>query len=183
MQAMDVFVEHLVPRKNTSKRLAARIGLIVGGIVAAFGIFVLSTMLASFTGIAPLIYLGFMLAIGALYLAYHFFISMNVEHEYIMTNGELDIDKITNQAKRKRLLTVNCRSVEVLARVQNPDHQAEQKSASIKTHLDVSSGIPGDKQWFAIFQHKDLGRTLLIFEPTEKMLKEFRRYIPGKIFD
>lgn len=181
MEALDAFVEQLVPRKNTGKHMAMRIGAIVGGIVLGIGVYLLGNVLAFQFGFAPLMMIGFLLGAGVIYLFFRLFLSLNVEHEYILTNGEMDVDKIINRARRKRLLTVNCKEFEALAKVKDPAHQAEFNSASIKTRLDVSSGVVGDNTYFAIFQHRDFGRTLLVFEPSEKMLRQFRRYIPGKM--
>ena len=36
------------------------------------------------------------------YIAYRINTSFDVEFEYILTNGELDIDKITHKRRRKR---------------------------------------------------------------------------------
>jgi hypothetical protein len=109
-----------------------------------------------------------------------FFRRLNLEFEYIVTNGEMDVDKIMGRRTRKRLLTVDCRSFDILAPCR-PDYSSEYESQTISSVIDVSShsGAPG--RWFAVFNAKDGSRTLLIFEPNEKMLDAFRKYIRSKI--
>lgn len=43
---------------------------------------------------------------GSLYGGYILITNMSVEYEYIVTNGEMDIDKIIAKRRRKRLITV-----------------------------------------------------------------------------
>ena len=38
-----------------------------------------------------------------------------VEFEYAFTNGEVDVDKILNMKKRKRILTFNVKDIEIMA--------------------------------------------------------------------
>lgn len=50
------------------------------------------------------------LAAAALYGGYYLTTKLDVEYEYIFTNGEIDVDKITAQRSRKRLITFRCGS-------------------------------------------------------------------------
>ncbi|MCL2030817.1 MAG: hypothetical protein FWG93_04665, partial [Oscillospiraceae bacterium] len=42
---------------------------------------------------------------------------LNVEYEYIFTNGDIDFDIIYGRTRRKRLLSANCREFELMAPV------------------------------------------------------------------
>jgi hypothetical protein len=105
---------------------------------------------------------------------------LNLEYEYIVTNGEMDVDKIMGRRSRKRLLTVDCRNFDILAPY-SPEFRAEYESQTIAATVDVSSHPEAPGRWFAVFHAKDGKRTLLIFEPNEKMLDAFRKYIRSKI--
>lgn len=50
---------------------------------------------------------------------------MSVEYEYIVTNGEMDIDKIIAKRRRKRLITVNARTFERFGPFKESDHAGE----------------------------------------------------------
>jgi len=103
----------------------------------------------------------------------------NIEYEYIITNGDLDIDRIVNQRSRKRVFTANCKDFEVVARV-NSD-QYTHNIRQTKTVLDFSSNNPEADKWF-IFLTKDNTPKVILFEPDEKMIKNFRTFIPRKVF-
>ena len=91
---MDVFVEYLVKKKNGGKELLLQILTVIGALL----VFVLMMVLG---GIFPVVSMvTTLLAFGALYGGYLLIISMNVEYEYIVTNGEMDVDKII--ARRRR---------------------------------------------------------------------------------
>ncbi len=45
------------------------------------------------------------------------FRNLNVEYEYVFVNGDLDIDKIMNKARRKRMFSVDADQMELLAPV------------------------------------------------------------------
>ena len=101
MTKMDSYCEYIVKKKNGGKELAIQ-ALIVVAALAVFALFmVLGAVIPNFSMITTL------LAFGALYGGYRLITNMNVEYEYIVTNGEMDIDKIIAKRSRKRLLTVN----------------------------------------------------------------------------
>ncbi|MCR5816029.1 MAG: DUF6106 family protein, partial [Ruminococcus sp.] len=95
---MDVYKEQNVVRAQTGNDRFAKIAVLVIGLIVAFGLFFLT---ASF-GIGGL---GLILAGGALFLAYYMTTSFDNEYEYLLTNGEMDFDKIIAQRSRKRLIT------------------------------------------------------------------------------
>ena len=92
---MDVFFEQIIPIKKTGKTVALFLGIWV---LAAL----LSAAVFFFLGSFSLI---FIFGIG--YGAYFLSSKLNVEYEYIITNGILDIDKITNKSSRKRMISVD----------------------------------------------------------------------------
>ena len=86
---MDTFAEQLVTKtQNSSDSIKKIIVLAGGGVIVA--------LLLYLTFIFPL---TFILAAGAAYAIYLLFTGLNIEYEYTVTNGILDIDKII--AKRK----------------------------------------------------------------------------------
>ena len=92
---MDVFFEQIIPIKKTGKTVALFLGIwVLAALLSAF-VFVL---LGSFS-------LIFIFGIG--YGTYILSSKLNVEYEYIITNGILDIDKIINKSSRKRMISVD----------------------------------------------------------------------------
>ena len=111
---MDVFTEYMVKKQKSGKDVFLQI---LCGVSAAAVIVVALLLIpivtlqfgqigSMYTMLAPLI------ALGAGYGAWYLISSMNVEYEYILTNGEMDVDKIVARRRRKRMITVNARKFE-----------------------------------------------------------------------
>lgn len=164
---MDVFIEKIIRRKKSPLDIAYMILLFIVALIVTYFAF-------AFLGLfAPV------LIVGIFYLAYFLASMRNIEYEYIVTNGDLDIDKIVNQRSRKRVFTANCKDFEVVARV-NSD-QYTHNIRQTKTVLDFSSNNPEADKWF-IFITKDNTPKVILFEPDEKMIDNFRTFIPRKVF-
>lgn len=168
---MDTFMEKLV-----TKRKGIKDSLITAGII--FGTFIVIMLVLSVKVIAQL-NIGMFLIAGLGYLAYRLITSRNVEFEYIVTNGELDVDKITSRRKRKRIFSASCKEFEILSRVKS--NSFSQSVQSIKNRIDASSSIDSPDAFFATLSYKGQ-KTLLIFEPDERMLNNFKIFIPRKMF-
>src|SRR5690554_5559375 len=98
---MDVFLEKIVERKKTSKDTLISIGIVLA-IPVAFIVVVNIPFIGQLLRGFELIIL-----VGLVYGAYHLIRSRNIEYEYIVTNGELDIDMIMARKKRKRIFSAS----------------------------------------------------------------------------
>ncbi len=170
----DVFIEHMVRRKSDSRLVAVKLLIAVAAFTAILALFALLMLVPSLLTFIPL------LIAGVIWGAWILIRRRNLEFEYILTNGELDVDKIIARRTRKRVLSVDCRGFDILAPM-TKEYLREYDSASIAKRVDASSSPESDRRWFAVFNGKDSARTLLIFEPSEKMLEVFRRLIPRKM--
>jgi len=167
---MDIFVEKIVKRKNTSADLVFNIGIILGGIGLAV-IVLLIPYINNF---------GFILVAGIIYGVYYLQTSRSVEYEYVVTNGDLDIDKIVSKRKRKRVFSASCKEFDMVARITNESLKQEVKNAK-KQILAVSS-MEAQDVYFVSLNYKS-ERTLLFFEPDQRMIDAFKIYIPKKVFE
>ena len=166
----DIFNEYLVKRKNGPKQLLYK-GLLG---VAAIGI--MAVALYFLGAFALLIIAG----VGAgIFFAYKEF---DVEYEYAVTNDELDIDKIISRERRKSIVSINIKTIEILAPATG-EHAAKMKNKSIRRTLDCSSGINDSRRWFAIFDDPKEGKTLLLFDPPKKMRDAVRTFIPRSVME
>jgi hypothetical protein len=80
-----------------------------------------------------------LLIVGLIYFGIRVATSRNVEYEYIVTNGDLDIDMIVAKRKRKRIFSANCKEFEIVAPVRSSSFS--QQVQSIKNRIDASSAI------------------------------------------
>lgn len=86
---MDTFVEQIVAKKKGAKEIAVIAGTI-------FLIVVLVFVLFMFLG-----YFSLVIDMLLIYGAWWLITSQNIEYEYSVTNGDIDIDQIIAQRKRK----------------------------------------------------------------------------------
>lgn len=98
---MDVYFEHITEIRKTPRDIAFLLTLwllVVGFCVLAF----------LFIGISPLF---IVLCAAAIYGGVYLTKKLNVEFEYIFTNGEIDVDMITAKSDRKRMSTFNAKDI------------------------------------------------------------------------
>jgi len=164
----DIFKEQLVavkPNKTTSLK---KTGIVIAAVIIGIVGFVFG---GGFIG--PLVVVG--VVIGGSYLVKSF----NLEYEYALTNDELDIDKIMNKERRKRLFTVNIKDIEMMAHVTDGMRKGDMERAQ-KT-IDVSSGEEGPDTYVILFRHQN-NLTKLIFEPNDSIQRNIFRQAPSKVF-
>ncbi|HEX2946342.1 MAG TPA: DUF6106 family protein [Clostridia bacterium] len=168
---MDTFLEKLVTKKKNLSDNLITFGILMAGTILILA--ALSIQLLNQLGVSLIV------AAGIAYLAYRLISSRNVEYEYIVTNGDLDIDKIISRRKRKRIFSASCKEFEILAKVSS--NSFSQSVQSIKNRIDASGSINSPDAYFATLNYKG-EKTLVIFEPDSRMLNNFKVYIPRKIF-
>lgn len=171
---MDTFLECLVKRESTKKTVALKALIILGAIVLSVAIFILGALLGLlFIFICVIIALVF----GARYLA----TSMNLEFEYIVTNGDMDIDEIIAKRKRRRVIAIKFREMEIMAKV-NGNHKRDFDNHSIQKFIDVSASPNDDNAYFIIVRTGKTGLTRIIFTPDERILDSAKRFAPLHVF-
>lgn len=169
---MDNFSEQLVTRKETKSDKAARIGTLITGSLFTLCLALLGLIQLS----QPVITLMFLLlAAAGGYMTYLLVQGRYVEYEYTFTNGELDIDKIIAQKKRKELLTVEVRTFSDFGKYSFDMEETEDMTVVYATDNIISN------EYYADFEHKEYGRTRLIFVPDEKMLDNIKKFLPAKL--
>lgn len=168
---MDTFMEKLVTRKKKMTDYLIITGAAVGSLLLI--LVVLSIQVLMQLGLSVL------LAAGIAYLGYWVITSRNIEYEYIVTNGDLDIDIIISKRKRKRIFSASCKDFDIVSPIRSS--RFDQSVQSIRNRIDASSSIDSPDAYFITLNYKG-EKTLVIFEPTEKMLNNFRIFIPRKVF-
>lgn len=165
----DLYTEVMVPKKMTAKDQAVKFLLIFFTVLFA---------------LAGLVMMPILL-IGAVILGvvdYIFIPRLNVEYEYLYVNGELDIDRIFSKSRRKRAVSYELSSMEIMAPWNSHRLDSYRNNRSIKK-VDYSSGIEGEghKPYGFVISNKNQ-MELVIFEPNEVMLKDIRSKMPRKVF-
>lgn len=154
----DIFKEQMIKKLPSTKDMVLK-ALIIGGaaIVVVAGFLFIQI-------IAPV------LAAGVIFLAYYGIGMLNVEYEYIFTNGELDIDCIYAKSRRKRVFNATVKDFEIMAHVEDKEHLHDFDSAvEVK---DYSTGKVTENTFAFLYTYKGK-RTKFIIEPNDTILKAF----------
>lgn len=176
---LDIFEEQIVRRRYK-----------------AFDIFFI--LLVIFLGLmiitGALLFLFFLLpfvVIGVGYGAWWLITSRYVEFEYMVTNGDIDIDQITAKRRRNRLVSVAGRKIESL----QPYNKAEMAGRKFDRKVMAISDTFSDNLWCFTYRSKKNGHTLVVFEPEQRILdallaglspmvqREARKYIKSPTED
>ena len=109
----------------------------------------------------------------------NYFITLysNVEYEYLYVDKELQIDRITNQSKRKKMETLDLNQLDILAPIRS--HELDSYRKRTGATLDYSSGEEAnDPQKYMLV----IGDKKVIFEPTPELVQTIRMFSPRKVF-
>ncbi len=170
---MDVFVEQLVRKKRTPLDFVnVFLCLIAATVIITFMFFIA-------VGATLLNTIVFFAAAGLVYIIFRVGTSINVEYEYVFTNGVLDIDKIIDRRNRKSLVSFNTREIEIMATV---------KSTAFKTYKDSNikkiyacSSVSDEGTYFVVYKNgEDL--QMLFFNPNDTVKGWISRLNPQKVY-
>lgn len=164
---MDVFVEQIVKKEVSGKDWALRILIGIGmGVLSAVSLFVLLFVF-------PL--LGLLLLFLVIWGGYYLITGTDCEYEYIVTNGEIDIDKIIAKRKRVRLITAKASSFEAFGEYKDAPDAAD--GATTVSAVGTDGGSP----YYADFKHPSAGNVRLIFSPSEKVIEAITPFFPRQL--
>jgi hypothetical protein len=165
---MDTFCEQLVYKYPSGKDNFKKFVTYAVAIVLAVTVIFL-TMGTVFAGI------GILLGAGLGWLGYFLGSRQYVEYEYIITNGEIDVDKIVGKSKRSRLLTVKVSSFTAYAEYSDsvPDND--------ELTLFLATENTGVDDWYADFESDTYGKCRLIFTPNAEFRECITPYLKNGI--
>ncbi|MDE5764933.1 MAG: hypothetical protein K2I00_08215 [Ruminococcus sp.] len=170
---MDNFSEQLIRRELTKTDRMKKFFTLYGGILLTLILAVAGFLML---GQALISFILLILAAASGYGTFFLFRNTNVEYEYTFTNGDLDIDKIIAQSKRKEMLTVQVSKFTDFGKY---NEQTPEETEDM-TVIMVSDNI-ASHEYYADFQHEEYGNTRLVFSPDEKMLGNINRCLPLKL--
>ena len=155
---MDTYSEQLVKKTMTSMDSLKKTLFFVGGVILAIVFLILTFTLSPFMLFAVAI---------VIYGIYWLMTGTNVEYEYIVTNGEIDIDKIISQRKRVNLLSVSAKEITNFGVYEDQNFDGTTISA-----------IGGEEQlMYADFKSSKYGECRLVFAPNEKTLESIKPFL------
>ncbi len=156
---MDRFSEQLIERQG-DKKTAFLKGLVVACVMLVIGLLALLVLWSQLT----LTVICLAAAIGAIWLGVYIWQGLNTEYEYIVTNDDLDIDKISGKRKRKRLISVDLKSVDEFA----PYIDGTELRSDVTVMAEDGTG---EDLWYVFMETEKNGSYAIVFNPDEKTIE------------
>jgi hypothetical protein len=163
---MDNCCEFLIPMKKDAKTI---------GLLIVIWLMLLAVVAVGFVLIGGPF--PFLLAVAAVFGGVWLTRQLNVEYEYIFTNGEMDIDLITNKSSRKRLITFKCKDIERIEKYSAGLHMFEKIEYAKKS---VYCNAKDENLYCISFKHS-IGKVCLVLQLEEKMREAIRPYLDKSI--
>lgn len=161
---MDTFFEQIVALRKNGKTFAVLAGIWLAAIFICGALFLFFRYIGAF--------FIFLIA-GVIYGAVKLSGLLNVEYEYIVTNGTLDIDKIINKSSRKRVLTLELQTVSRIEKY-NP---AQLKSVNPK-EVVIACDTEGKDAYLMVSSTEGKGTNYLVFAPDERLRGAIVKFVP-----
>lgn len=158
----EVFVEQIVKRRISISGILLRM------------LFIFLT-LAGLMSMMILGMLGFTIAILLGYATYLVWAYTSVEYEYSFLNGELSVDKIIGQRKRKSIANYDIKEAEIVAPFVSDAVVRASGNAIIKDYSTRTS----NNDVYAMIINNSNGKFKVVFEPNEKVLEAMYHVRPA----
>lgn len=158
----EVFVEQIIKRKIDIKGILLRVLAILLIMIGLFSVLYLGI-------------LGFTITALLIYVAYLVFNQTSVEYEYSFLNGDLNIDKILGQSKRKHVTELDIKQAEIIAPAYSEDIIS--RINGIKT-FDYSSGYANEGRYSMIL-YDGKERIQVLFDPNESVIEAMHSMRPS----
>lgn len=171
---MDLFHEESVHKADSGTNTLIYVLAYVGMLL--FGFIGFTSLMELFRGNFNPAVIALFLIFGA--LSYGCFVLRNnqkIEYDYTFTNGTLDIAKVINNNRRKKLLSTNVREFEVLAPNSDEGFTRMLNHPGIKKHnyfLNKGGGL-----YYGVFSHGG-SKSILVFEPSDELVALCKKVNP-----
>lgn len=161
---MEGIREQLVKKPVTGSDRAKTYGVLAAALLVAVIVFMLVNIFLGSTMIIVAIILAGVILWGGYWLTGEF----NVEYEYCFSAGELTVDKIINQKRRKPMCSIDLRSADSFT-----------KSPRKLPDVTVINACGDSGEQYAIeYADPKYGRCVFLFTPDERMLEAVKPYLP-----
>ena len=104
----------------------------------------------------------------------------NLEYEYLYLSKEIQIDKIMNKEKRKKVANINIDNMDFMCPLNS--HELDSYKARNVKIADYSSGSAEVKPYVVVY-HDNNAEKLVKIEPNAEMLKMIKSVCPRKVIE
>lgn len=171
----DIFIEQLVKRKRPLK---SRIIFIFSIIIVLLIPITLTVLAANRIITAYFVYIALFSLVAGIWVLWYIRSHQNLEFEYQMVQDILVVSKIIAKRKRKEMLRLDVRTIDILAKGNEPELQ---KLNFTKLYDAAENSNDDENTYYAVYQHAGYGKCVLQFNPGEKVLNAMKPYLKKDI--
>lgn len=166
----DVYIESLVKKRMELVDWLKAAGILLAlATVSAALLFVGLYILPEFFAFALL------LIFGGCWGAVKLLQNQLLEFETIVTNGDMDVDKVIARSRRKRIFSMDCKNAEEFAR-----YNAGTNLSKYQKVIWACDSKSAPDLWY-MGAKKDKGLTAVVFNAPDRVLGAIRPYLPRSI--
>ncbi len=169
---MNGIVEQIVRRKGglTHKLIVAVIilGLMLLALISLYITLYVRTFMA----------LGMLIFAFGLYISWYILSIQKVDFEYDFVSGDINIDKIVANRKRKRMAVFRVNRIEDYGDLKDLEIDLKTISKVIRASMTEY----GEDVKYAIVHTDKYGRTLILFSPDERMFNAMKPFFKGELY-
>jgi fatty acid desaturase len=163
----DIFMEKIVCRKKDG------IHYLKVTIVIITAFLLMTTLGWLMLAVAVLSFLLPIMVAGCVYGAWWLITSMDVEFEYIVTNGEIDIDRIRAPAEKQTTGLRTRQDFEIMGRLDGDEFReaaarSRWKNAPARSRSWTVRPSPGFRQ-LVLHRNNKSSRVMVVFDPDERI--------------
>lgn len=164
-----LYTEHCVKKNITPAMTFGKYALIALVIVLFVGGICMGSSVLSIIGVA-----------GGIAVFMFVLPMFNMDYEYIFCDGQIDFDRITGGEKRKHMFRIDLDTAEIMAPAKSHRMDSYRNQNGVKIR-DYSSGNP-EAVTYAVYSGNGPEKSLVIFEPSEKMIEFSKQKSPRKVY-
>ena len=166
VETLDNICEQLVTKNRTGADIAKMVAIAAGAILLA----AVCMLFAMALGLTFLI----LISVGILALGIWLLSGVNIEYEYIITNNEMDIDKIIGRRKRKRMITVD------ISKATDFGTFPSEEDIDADATVHATTGTQKDAHYLMV-EHNSYGTVKVIFNPNERTREAIVQELPNAL--
>lgn len=173
VSTMDNYYEQIVVKKMSQKKKT----MIVIGFILLILVIVASVVFSQAVPLLTIIALAALIGCG--YLIYYIISNSKVEYEYTFVGGEMRVERIKRQLRRKKVCAFDVKAVDDIGMYNNPENG--ERNVDISKHelvLRAESDDLNPDTYYVIIHDKIRHKpAILIFNPDETTLEKIRPFL------
>ena len=172
-ESNDTFVEEAVKVQENTASKQRKLGVI------AILVILLGSIVVT-TGPLQLVMIVLLIVDSVMALR-EFVFNKNIEYEYDYTNGSLEIAKIINNEKRKKVVTIESAEVKMVAAM-GTNESLKYDHVQLKTY-DCSAHDENEKDYILVAHSEAKGNDFkVLFTPSDKLISAMEKYNKRDIY-